>query len=90
MTPTSAAGIGQFAAIQAVASSVGVELSTINVRSPDEIEGAVATFARSANGGLIVPASPPAAQHREQIIGLAARRRLPAIYFERFLVETGA
>ena len=84
--PTSAAGIGQFAAIQAVAWSVGVELSTINVRSPDEIEGAAATFARSANGGLIVPASPPATQHRGQIIGLAAQHRLPAIYFERFLV----
>jgi putative ABC transport system substrate-binding protein len=87
--PTSAAGIGQFAAIQAVAWSVGVELSTINVRSPDEIEGAAATFARSANGGLIVPASPPATQHRGQIIGLAAQHRLPAIYFERFLVADG-
>ena len=87
--PTSAAGIGQFAAIQAVASSFGVELSTINVRNPDEIEGAIATFARSENGGLIVPASPPATQHREQIIGLAARHRLPAIYFEGFLVKDG-
>jgi putative ABC transport system substrate-binding protein len=87
--PTSAAGIGQFAAIQAVTSSFGVELSTINVRDPDEIEGAVASFARSVNGGLIVPASPPAAQHREQIIRLAAQHRLPAIYFERFLVTDG-
>ena len=87
--PTSAAGIGQFAAIQAVASSFGVELSTINVRDPDEIEGAVTTFARSVNGGLIVPASPPAAQHREQIIRLAARHRLPAIYWERFIVADG-
>ena len=87
--PASAAGIGQFAAIQAVASSVGVELSTINVRSPDEIEGAAATFARSVNGGLIVPASPPATQHRGQIIRLAAQHRLPAIYFERFLVADG-
>jgi putative tryptophan/tyrosine transport system substrate-binding protein len=87
--PTSAAGIGQFAAIQAVASSFGVELSTINVRNPDEVETAIGTFARSANGGLIVPASPPAARHREQIIGLAARHKLPAIYFERFLVTDG-
>ena len=87
--PTSAAGIGQFAAIQAVASSFGVELSTINVRNPDEIEAAIGTFARSANGGLIVPASPPAARHREQIIGLATRHKLPAIYFERFLVTDG-
>ena len=87
--PTSAAGIGQFAAIQAVASSFGVELSTINVRNPDEIEAAIGTFARSANGGLIVPASPPAARHREQIIGLATRHKLPAIYFERFLVADG-
>jgi putative tryptophan/tyrosine transport system substrate-binding protein len=87
--PTSAAGIGQFAAIQAVASSFGVELTTINVRNPDELEGAVTAFARSVNGGLIVPASPPAAQHREQIIRLAARHGLPAIYFERFLVGDG-
>ena len=87
--PTSAAGIGQFAAIQAVASSFGVELSTINVRNPDEIETAIGIFARSANGGLIVPASPPAARHREQIIGLATRHKLPAIYFERFLVTDG-
>jgi len=86
--PTSAAGIGQFAAIQAVASSFGVELSTINVRNPDEID-AVAAFARSANGGLVVPASPPALLHREQIIGLAARHSLPAIYFERLLVTEG-
>jgi putative ABC transport system substrate-binding protein len=86
--PTSAAGIGQFAAIQAVASSFGVELSTINVRNPDEI-GAVATFARSGNSGLIVPASPPASLNREQIIGLAARHSLPAVYFERFLITEG-
>lgn len=87
--PTSAAGIGQFAAIQAVASSSGVELSTINVRNPDEIESAVTTFASAVAGGLIVPASPPATQHREQIIRLAARHKLPAIYFERFLVADG-
>jgi putative ABC transport system substrate-binding protein len=87
--PTSAAGIGQFAAIQAVAPALAVELTTINVRNLDEIKDAVANFARSPNGGLIVPASPPASRHREQIIGLAARHRLPAIYFERFLVTDG-
>ena len=87
--PTSAAGIGQFAAIQAVAQLSGVELSTINVRNPDEIESAVTAFARLMNGGLIVPASPPATQHRGQIIRLAAQHKLPAIYFERFLVTDG-
>jgi putative ABC transport system substrate-binding protein len=87
--PTSAAGIGQFAAIQGAASSSRIELSTINVRNPDEIDSAVMTFARSVDGGLIVPASPPATQHREQIIKLAARHKLPAIYFERFLVADG-
>jgi len=87
--PTSAAGIGQFAAIQAVGSSFGVELTTINVRNTDEIESTVAIFARSANGGLIVPASSAAAQHRELIIGLAARHKLPAVYFEQYLVADG-
>ena len=84
-----AAGIGQFAAIQAVAPSFGVELSPINVRDAGEIERAVAAFARSANGGLIVTASALATLHRELIITLAARHKLPAVYFERLFVADG-
>src|SRR5262244_3780594 len=70
-----AIGIAQLAAIQAVAPSFGVELTVIGVRDADEIEGAVAAFARSPNGGLIVTASTPAAIHRELISTLAARHR---------------
>ena len=82
-------GIGQFAAIQSVAPSVGVEVSAVNVRDTDEIERAVTAFARSGNGGLILTASALAAVHRELIIALAARHRLPAVYFERFFVTAG-
>ena len=87
--PTIAAGPGQFAAIQAVAPSLGVELSPIDPRDADEIERAVATFARSANGGLIVTASPLAGVHRDLIFTLAAQHKLPAIYFGRYLVVGG-
>ena len=78
--PAIAAGIGQFGAIQAVAPSLGVEVSPVNVRDAREIERAVAAFARSANGGLIVTGSPLAIVHRELIVTLAARHRLPAVY----------
>ena len=79
--PAIAAGIGQFAAIQAVAPSFGVELSPIDVRDAGEIERAVAAFAREPNGGLIVTASGVGGQrHRDLIITLAARHRLPAVY----------
>ncbi len=81
--PADPAGIGQFAAIQAVAPSLGVEVSPINVRDPAEIERAVAAFARSPNGGLIVTASGPAIVHRDLIITLAARHKLPAVYWNR-------
>jgi putative ABC transport system substrate-binding protein len=79
-----AAGIGQFAAIQTVAPSLGVELSAVNVRDKGEIERAVATFVRRANGGLIVTASPLATTHRDLIIALAAQQRLPAVYPFRY------
>ena len=82
-------GIGQFGAIQAVAPSLGVELSPINVRDAGEIERAVTAFLRFANGGLIVPASAAATSHRNLIITLAARHKLPAIYFDRAFVATG-
>jgi ABC-type uncharacterized transport system substrate-binding protein len=82
-------GTGQFAAIEAVAPSLSVELDPVNVRDADEIERAVAAFARSPNGGLIVPASPAATSHRHLIVTMAARHKLPAVYFERFFVAAG-
>ena len=87
--PAIAAGIGQFAVIQSVAPSVGVEVSPVNVRDAGEIERAVAAFARSANGGLIVTASALAAVHRDLIVALAARHKLPAVYSDRFFVTGG-
>ena len=83
------AGIGQFGAIQAVAPSLGVEASPINVRAADEIERAVADFARAPNGGLIITGSALAIFHRHLIIALAAKHRLPAVYFQRTLVADG-
>jgi putative ABC transport system substrate-binding protein len=87
--PTIAAGIGQFGAIQAVAPVLGVELHPLNVRDPSEIEHAIGAFARGTNGGLIVTASTLAAFHRELIVTLAARYKLPAVYFYRFFVTGG-
>jgi putative tryptophan/tyrosine transport system substrate-binding protein len=87
--PASPAGTGQFAVIQSVAPSFGVELRPINLRDAHEIEQAVAAFARSANGGLVVTASPQATDHRDLIITLAARHKLPAIYSDRFFVAAG-
>jgi putative tryptophan/tyrosine transport system substrate-binding protein len=82
-------GIGQFAVIQSVAPSVGVEVSPINVRDAGEIERAVTAFARSSNGGLIVTASALSVVHRDLIITLAARHKLPAIYNRREFVTGG-
>jgi len=82
-------GIGQFAVIQSVAPSVGVEVSPINLRDAGEIERAVTAFARAANGGLIVAASAVAAVHRDLIITLAARHKLPAVYPGRVSVVSG-
>ena len=88
--PALAAGIGQFAAIQAMApSSLGVELSPIDVRDGGEIERDVATFARKSNGRLIVTRSSSAAVHRELIVMLAARHRLPTVYPFRYFVTSG-
>ena len=78
-----AAGIGQFAVIQSVAPSVGVEVSPINGRDASEIEGAIAAFARISNGGLIVTASALAGVHRDLLITLAARHKLPATLIGR-------
>jgi putative ABC transport system substrate-binding protein len=80
-------GTGQFSVIQSVAPSVGVEVSPINIRDADgEIERAVTAFARLGYGGLIVAAGPVVAVHRDLIIALAARRKLPAVYIERTFV----
>ncbi len=87
--PDMAAGSGQLGAIQSVAPSFGVELSPVNVRDAPEIERAVAAFARGSNGGLIVSASGLAIVHRNLIITLAARYRLPAVYFARYFVTGG-
>jgi len=83
------AGIGQWGAIQSMAPSLGVEVSLIGVRDADEIERGIAAFARGSNGGLIVTGSSPAAVHRETIIALAARHRLPAVYPFRFYASDG-
>jgi putative ABC transport system substrate-binding protein len=82
-------GIGQFAVIQSVARSVGVEVSPINLRDAGETERAVTAFARSSNGGLIVAASVLASVQRNLIVELAVRYRLPAVYFERLFVASG-
>jgi putative ABC transport system substrate-binding protein len=72
-----------------VAPSVGVEVSPVNVRDAGEIERAVTAFARSSNGGLIVTASALASAHRDLIIALAARHKLPAVYYRRYFVARG-
>ena len=87
--PEDTAGIGQFAVIQSVARSVGVEVSPINVRDTGELESIVADFARSPNGGLVVTASAPSTIHRKLIISTAARHKLPAIYPRRLHVADG-
>jgi putative ABC transport system substrate-binding protein len=87
--PSIPAGIGQFTSIQSVAPSFGIELSPVDVRDASEIERAVAAFARGSNGGLIVTSSGSAAVHRELIITLAARHRLPAVYNYRYFATSG-
>jgi putative ABC transport system substrate-binding protein len=87
--PALASGGGQLGAIQSVAPSFGVELTPVNVRDSGEIERAIARFAGIPNGGLIVTGSALAAAHRELIITLAARHRLPAVYPQPFYVTGG-
>jgi putative tryptophan/tyrosine transport system substrate-binding protein len=87
--PATPSGVAQFGVIQAVAPSLRVEVNPVNMRDAVEIERAVAVFARASNGGLIVTGSGPAAFHRDLIVTLAARHKLPAIYFERTFVATG-
>jgi putative ABC transport system substrate-binding protein len=87
--PSVPAGSGLFAAIQTVAPSFGVELTSVGVRDASEIERGIAAFAREPNGGLIVPVPSSVVLHRELLITLAARHRLPAIYAARFFVTSG-
>jgi putative ABC transport system substrate-binding protein len=82
-------GAGQFGAIQTAARSIGVEVSPTGVRNTSNIENAIMDFARFPKGGLVVTGSAPAAAHRELIITLAARHRLPAIYPFRYFVHSG-
>jgi putative tryptophan/tyrosine transport system substrate-binding protein len=84
-----AAGPGQFGAMQAVAPSLGVELHPIDLHEPSEIERAIGAFAKGSNHGLIVTGSPSATIHRNLIITLAARHRLPSVYYDRFYVTGG-
>jgi putative tryptophan/tyrosine transport system substrate-binding protein len=86
--PTSAAGIGQFAAIRSAAQSLGVELTPVNVRDTEEIERNVAAFARSGNGGIIVT-SGGTGSRRKLIIGLASRHKLPSVYPYRYYAVDG-
>src|SRR5262245_29896336 len=87
---TNPAGTAQFGAIQALAPSLGVQLSPINVRNANEIESGIATFARTLNGGLIITGSAAATVHRHLITKLAAQYKLPAIYSNRLSVAEGA
>jgi putative tryptophan/tyrosine transport system substrate-binding protein len=87
--PANPAGLAQFAAIQAVAQSLGVEVSPVNVRDASEIERDVSAFARSPDGGLIVSGSASTSVHRDLIITLAARHKLPAVYPDRFAIKGG-
>jgi putative ABC transport system substrate-binding protein len=87
--PAISAGIGQWGAIQAVAPSVGMEVSPIDVSDAGEIERDIGAFARASYGGLIVTASSLAVGYRHLFVTLAARHRLPAIYFERLFIPGG-
>jgi putative ABC transport system substrate-binding protein len=83
------AGAGQFGAVQSVAPSFGVEVSPISARDAPELERAIAAFARSSNGGLVVTQSGLTFFYRDLIVTLAARHKLPAVYYERNFVTAG-
>ena len=83
------AGVAQFGAIRAAAAPLGIDVSPINIRDAGEIERAVATFAHSPNGGLIVTPSAGVSEHGALIVALAARHKLPAVYGDRFNVTGG-
>jgi len=87
--PAIPAGIGEFGAIQAVTPSLGIELRPIDMREAGEIERAVTAFARSSNGGLIVTSNAWGIVHRDLIIALASRHRLPVVYPFRVFISAG-
>src|SRR5436190_3618894 len=87
--PALTSGIGQFAVIQSVAPAVGVDVIPVNVRDAGEIERAVTAFARTSNGGLVVTSSALTVRHRDLIIALAARHKLPAVYYRRYYAASG-
>jgi len=89
LDPSNPAGTGQWGAIQAVAPSFGVELKPVDVRTVGGIEHAVTEFARGTNGGLIVTSNGFAILHRDPILALAARHRLPAVYPFHFYAKSG-
>ena len=87
--PATPQGIGQFSAVQAVAPSLGMDVSPVNASEPGEFERAIAAFAQAANSGLIVTGSNFAIVHRELIIKLASQHKLPTVYPLRFFVAAG-
>ena len=88
--PNNIASVGQFSALQAVAPSFGVELSPVDVRDAGAIQRGLAAFARGSNDGLILTASPTSDLHRDLVIALAARHRLPTVYpFRYFVIDGG-
>jgi ABC-type uncharacterized transport system substrate-binding protein len=87
--PTQGTSLSLFAGIQAVAPLLGVDVSPVSVRGDDEIERGINGFARGSNDGLIVTANAPAQIHRDRVIALAAKHRLPAVYPFRFFVTSG-
>jgi putative tryptophan/tyrosine transport system substrate-binding protein len=88
--PTIASGIGQFGAIQSAAPSLGMEAIPVNARDVGEIERDIAAVSRSSNGGVVVTGSPETNRHRDLIITVAARHRLPAVYpYRSFVVDGG-
>src|SRR5215468_5196516 len=87
--PAMPTGIGQFGVIQAMAPSLKVDVTPVNMRDPGEIERGVIAFASAGNGGLILTPGPLAISHRSLIIMLAARYKLPAVYYERSFAAAG-
>ena len=87
--PAVATGVGQLGAIQSVAPSLGVELRPLGVRDAGEIERSITAFARSPNDGLIVTGSTLVVVHRNLIVTLAARHKLPAVYYDRMFAAAG-
>jgi len=87
--PAIAAGVGQLGAIQAVAGSFRVEVTPVDIREAGEIERAITAFAQTPGGGMIVTGSPSQGIHRELLVALAAKHRLPAVYPFRYMARGG-